>query len=288
MHLGFRIQLSILVLAGPLCLFHLAQTRLPAQPTQDDGQVVSTAVSASARPTPSPPPSLVRFPPAQLLLPAKPFYQNNAKINFKPLTEALLSRGWKRPPRNNRSPGPALVLVGDVQAAAAARRAHPAALINSLGLKECMWGDKSKQVLCRERLAESHGCSLDSLEVQPVSFSMSRAKACRQFFAAYESERHARSVWIGKPAGNHIGHGEGIRLFAVSREDDTAYLRAHFGACEESSTPTTVLSRYVSDAALLHGHKFDVRTFCLVASASPFLVFYHDGFARRAAASGIN
>lgn len=35
------------------------------------------------------------------------------------------------------------------------------------------------------------------------------------------------------------------------------------------------------DPALLEGHKFDLRTYLLVASLNPFLVFYHDGFVRR-------
>ena len=35
------------------------------------------------------------------------------------------------------------------------------------------------------------------------------------------------------------------------------------------------------DPALLDGHKFDVRSYLLVASLDPLLVFYHDGFVRR-------
>ena len=35
------------------------------------------------------------------------------------------------------------------------------------------------------------------------------------------------------------------------------------------------------DPALLDGHKFDLRSYLLVASLNPLLVFYHDGFVRR-------
>ena len=41
------------------------------------------------------------------------------------------------------------------------------------------------------------------------------------------------------------------------------------------------MQEYISKPALMGGHKFDLRTYLLIASTAPFLAFYHDGFVRR-------
>jgi len=38
--------------------------------------------------------------------------------------------------------------------------------------------------------------------------------------------------------------------------------------------------RYIKNPLLLEGRKFDIRVFMLIANTSPYVVFYHKGYAR--------
>jgi hypothetical protein len=77
-----------------------------------------------------------------------------------------------------------------------------------------------------------------------------------------------------KPGGSF--HGRGITL----HEGDVG-LRAKYGTCKKKLPEGLIIQEYVSKPALMGGHKFDLRTYLLVASTAPFLAFYHDGFVRR-------
>ena len=41
-----------------------------------------------------------------------------------------------------------------------------------------------------------------------------------------------------------------------------------------------LVQRYIANPLLVHGRKFDLRCFCLVARTDPLLCFYHDGYIR--------
>ncbi len=90
-----------------------------------------------------------------------------------------------------------------------------------------------------------------------------------------------------KPGGSFHGHG-------ITLHEGDATIKAKYGTCKKKLPEGLIIQEYVSKPALMGGHKFDLRTYLLIASTSPFLAFYHDGFVRRSEhpystdASGLN
>lgn len=46
------------------------------------------------------------------------------------------------------------------------------------------------------------------------------------------------------------------------------------------SAPARIIQRYIPNPLLLHGKKFDLRSYMLIACNSPFVVLQHDGYVR--------
>jgi hypothetical protein len=81
----------------------------------------------------------------------------------------------------------------------------------------------------------------------------------------------------------HLGSGgNGITL-----HNGTEDFEWRFSACAKprKSAPHTnkfIIQEYVKHPLLIHGKKFDMRVYMLIASSSPYFIFFHKGYLRRA------
>ena len=148
-------------------------------------------------------------------------------------------------------------------------------LLNCVGGSTfCIGGGKGKQLSCREKLAEKDGCNYRDLSVQPEQWNIAVIDQCRQFFNYATLESNKEQLWIRKPGGAF--HGRGITIHNGPKE-----LYGMYGKCDKTLSGGIIIMKYIANPALMSGHKFDMRTYLLIASTKPFVVFYHDGFVRR-------
>eukprot|EP00924_Labyrinthula_sp_SR-Ha-C_P010026 snap_masked-scaffold_21-processed-gene-5.88-mRNA-1 protein AED:1.00 eAED:1.00 QI:0/-1/0/0/-1/1/1/0/461 len=147
-------------------------------------------------------------------------------------------------------------------------------LLNQIGRgSACIGGGKGKQLACRRRLAGDSGCDFDDLQLQPVQYDLNNYQECEKFY----SNEVRDEIWILKPGGSF--HGRGITVHDGKNE-----VRNRYGQCKAGygKRGALIAQRYVKDPVLIEGYKFDLRTYLLIGSTNPLVVFYHDGFIRKA------
>jgi len=202
-------------------------------------------------------------------------YRSNAEksvTNYGPFRLRLMERGWKH---IGRAPKLAsMILVQDQASASKIIRSYPGSMVNNIGWggQSCFGGTKNAQINCRSKLALSHGCDYRALGIQPPQYRLFSVDECNEFFqSACKSDPNR--LWIKKPSGGQ--HGKGMTVHQGCKD-----LKSSFEKCTESNARFFMMP-YLNPA-LLGGHKFDVRSYLLVARTSPLIAFYHDGFARKA------
>jgi len=168
------------------------------------------------------------------------------------------------------------IILQDQATATYVRRRYNRSIVNNIGYggQSCFGGTKGYQLRCRSEFAAKAGCSFDSLGIQPAQYRLWEPEECTQYFSVACINEPNR-LWIEKPSGGQ--HGVGMR---VHKGCET--LKESYSECAGAGAGKKVIAMPYLDPALLAGHKFDVRSYLLVASTDPMLVFYHDGFARKA------
>jgi len=128
-------------------------------------------------------------------------------------------------------------------------------------------GSKCTQVETLQRFTASHGCALNELGVMPASYRWKDEAEC-----ARAQKFRTPSQWVSKP-DDHAGNG-GKGFVFVPQQDQ---LLQTLGPCGQANT---LVQRMVDDLLVVDGDKWSLRAYLLVASSTPFFVFYYPGFAR--------
>jgi tubulin--tyrosine ligase like protein 10 len=110
---------------------------------------------------------------------------------------------------------------------------------------------------------------LKDLSFFPESFRLDVAEERKSFTKRANALCEKETVWIIKPNGANQGKG-------ITLAQGPAAVEKRI----QSDGTNRLVQRYIRKPLLLKGRKFDVRIYMLIGSTRPFVLMYHEGYAR--------
>jgi hypothetical protein len=154
-----------------------------------------------------------------------------------------------------------------------------ASWVGALQGGDAIGGNKGRQLRVQEKFVNKLGCTYNELGVSPMSYRLYKDDEC----SALERLEEKGITWLLKPETGSQGQG-------ITFHSEVASVMAKvpkFFPCNKSEWKATeryLVQEYLERPLLLNKSKFDVRVNMLIASSSPCLVFYYEGYLRRALA----
>lgn len=144
------------------------------------------------------------------------------------------------------------------------------ALVSGIRYAYIITGPKKGQLLAFQAYFRKHSCTLEEVGIMPPSFILDKPESCLEFF--HTAQANPDFWWILKPSRGYGGEG-------ITIHRNMSHFNEKFAVCSKNRDQF-VVQKYLTNLLLIEGRKFDVRAFMLVASTSPYILFYHEGYLR--------
>jgi len=154
------------------------------------------------------------------------------------------------------------------------------ALVGASGLD----GTLREQFSVRAAFTKSYGCSYNALKVQPPQFRFDVFSECEKLDKSFA--KHPADSWIVARSDSNGKEELTVTTTAQMNAEENKFCSKNAG--KSSTRDSEVLaSLAVANPFKLEGKLFDIRSFMLIGSTLPFMVFFRQGYVRQASAAAI-